>query len=125
MKLLTKAIAQKLDKNWPDKQGLAVPVLKIFNPYGTGTWLITCRDPEEPDYLWGLCDLGFPETGPVLLSELQSIKCPPFGLGLERDRYFKGRYPVRVYEWAAQTAGRITLDPEDLAAAAANCAQQA
>ncbi|MFC3052379.1 DUF2958 domain-containing protein [Kordiimonas pumila] len=126
MKLLTKAIAEKLDKNWPDDSGDCVPVLKIFNPCGAATWLITCRDPENPDYLWGLCDLGlgFPELGTVLLSELQSVKCPPFGLGLERDLHFTAEHGIKVYAQAARAEGRITFNAELLEAAATQCASE-
>ena len=61
------------------------PVVKIFDPSGSATWLISESDPEDPDRLFGLCDLGmgYPELGYVLRSELESAK-GRFGLGLER-----------------------------------------
>jgi hypothetical protein len=31
------------------------PVVKLFNPVGAATWLITEMDPDEPDILFGLC----------------------------------------------------------------------
>ena len=46
MQLLTKAIEQQLDKNWPDDKGLCKPAVKFFNPSGLGTWLIVSRDPD-------------------------------------------------------------------------------
>jgi hypothetical protein len=30
------------------------PVLKIFNPCGSQTWLLTESDPDDPDRLFGL-----------------------------------------------------------------------
>lgn len=40
-------------------------------------------------------DMGVREYGYVSLNELQSIKTRPFGLGIERDIYFK---PCKVSE---------------------------
>ncbi|WP_435521863.1 DUF2958 domain-containing protein [Bradyrhizobium japonicum] len=44
-----------------------VPVAKFFTP-AQAAWLITEVDPNEPDRLFGLCDLGqgCPELGYVL-----------------------------------------------------------
>lgn len=88
-----------------------MPVVKFFDPSGAATWLITEMRPDEPDILFGLCDLGFgcPELGYVSLAELQSIK-GRFGLGIERDLHFAGRFPLSVYAKAARIAGRITED---------------
>jgi hypothetical protein len=46
-------------------------------------------DPEEPDILFGLCDLGFqcPELGSVSLQELEGIQLK-HGLSIERDINF-------------------------------------
>lgn len=35
-----------------------VPVVKLFKPIGTATWLLTELD-ADGDTLFGLCDLGF------------------------------------------------------------------
>jgi hypothetical protein len=97
-----------------------LPVVKFFNPVGSATWLITEMMPDEPDILFGLCDLGmgYPELGTVSLAELQSVKTR-FGLGIERDLYFTPRFPLSVYARAAQIAGRTTEDEALLAQAAA------
>ncbi|RWX68863.1 DUF2958 domain-containing protein, partial [Mesorhizobium sp. M2A.F.Ca.ET.039.01.1.1] len=65
-----------------------VPVVKLFNPVGAATWLLTELD-ADGDTLFGLCDLGFgfPELGSVSLAELASVK-GPLGLGVERDLSF-------------------------------------
>jgi hypothetical protein len=66
------------------RDGDHVPVLKLFNPAGPGTWLITELG-DDGDTLFGLCDLdmGFPELGSVSLSEITSVKLP-LGLIIER-----------------------------------------
>lgn len=92
MKLITASIMKQLKKNF--KKTLETGeskkiVLKLFG--GAMTWLITEIE-DDNDTLWGLCDIGQGccEFGTVSLSELQSVKFPPFGLGIERDMYFKG-----------------------------------
>ena len=106
MKLFTKAIEAKLRKN-SAAAGKAdidpAPVLKLFNPCGAATWLLTELD--EDGRLFGLCDLGmgYPELGYVALEELTSFK-GPLGLGIERDLNFKGTKPLSVYTKDAKAA---------------------
>ena len=66
-----------------------------------------------------LADLGFgcPELGSFSLVEIASVRLP-FGLGIERDLYFEGTFPLSVYAEAARKAGRIVLDEARLTAAA-------
>ena len=93
MKLLTKAIKDKLLKNNNIEDQLKLkPVVKFFNPVGTGTWYITSMD-EQGD-CFGLCDLGYPELGYVSLKELESAQVG-FGLGIERDLYWKADKTLR------------------------------
>lgn len=84
-----------------------VPVVKLFNPCGAATWILT-EIMEDGDTLFGLCDLGFgsPELGYVSLAEIESIKLP-LGLRIERDLYFAPRFPLSVYTEAARIAGSI------------------
>jgi Protein of unknown function (DUF2958) len=89
-----------------------VPVLKLFNPAGAATWLATELD-GDGDTLFGLADLGFgcPELGSFSLSEIAAVRLP-FGMGIERDLYFQGRFPLSVYAEAARRQGAITeIDP--------------
>jgi hypothetical protein len=97
-----------------------LPVVKFFNPTGAATWLITEMMPDEPDILFGLCDLGMgcPELGYVSLAELESVRSR-LGLGIERDLYFTARFPLSVYARAAHVAGGITESVHALAQAAA------
>ena len=89
------------------QEGDPIPVLKLFNPTGPGTWLITEMD-ADGDRLFGLCDLdmGCPELGYVSLSELTAVRLP-FGLTLERDLYFEGRVPLSIWADLARQAGSI------------------
>jgi hypothetical protein len=66
MKLLTKPIREKLIANGKAQDKVRgtedeidfKPVVKLFNPCGAGTWLLTELDSEDPDIAFGLCDLG-------------------------------------------------------------------
>jgi hypothetical protein len=53
------------------------PVLKLFSPLGSQTWLATELD-ENHDTLFGLADLGFgcPELGCFSLREIASLHLP-------------------------------------------------
>jgi len=84
------------------------PVVKLFTPDANGTWLLTELDPVEPDVAFGLCDLGLgsPELGYVHLSELSALR-GPFGLSVERDRYFVADRPISAYARDARAAGAI------------------
>ena len=114
MKLLTKPIYEKLIANGraqepvrgtPDEIDFE-PVVKLFNPIGTGTWLLTELDPENPDIAFGLCDLGYPELGSVSISELEAIRLP-LGLGIERDRHWTAKKTLNAYADEARVSGRI------------------
>jgi len=83
------------------------PVVKIFAPWGSATWLLSELDPAEPDIAFGLCDLGMgePEMGSVRLSELESISI--HGLTLERDLYFTAKMTITEYWKKARELGHI------------------
>lgn len=121
MDLMADDISERLLANGAaERETDHVPIVKYFDPSGAATWLITEMMPDEPDILFGLCDLGMghPELGYVSLSELQSVK-GRLGLGIERDLYFEPRYPLSVYAEAARISGRITESETTLARAAA------
>lgn len=85
----------------------SMPVVKLFNPLGAGTWLAT-ELWEDGDTLFGLADLGFgcPELGAFSLRELASLRLP-YGLGIERDIGFEGLAPLSVWAATARSAGSI------------------
>jgi Protein of unknown function (DUF2958) len=84
------------------------PVLKLFTPDAGATWLISECDPDEPDRLFGLCDLGlgYPELGYVSLAEIMEVRCR-LGLPVERDFHFVGDKPLSSYAEEAREQGRI------------------
>jgi hypothetical protein len=116
MTLLTNALREQLldngrrqaaVKGTPDEIDFH-PVVRLFNPCGAGTWLLTEIDPDDETVAWGLCDLGmgFPEFGTVSLTELAEYRSR-MGLGIERDLYFKPQGPISAYIKAATCAGHI------------------
>jgi hypothetical protein len=122
MKLLTDDIRAKLIANGrknaerladPDNEDGAThdfrPVVKLFNPCGAGTWLLTELDPDEPDLAFGLADLGMecPELGTVLISELESVRLMGGTLGIERDCHWKAEKTLSVYAEEARALGYI------------------
>lgn len=117
MTLLTADLIEQLARNGRDNaeriadDGNTIdffPVVKLFQPDGAGTWLLTETDPEDPDIAFGLCDLGFgcPEMGSVRLSELEAVRSR-LGLQIERDLHFKARHRLTTYAARAREAGRI------------------
>ena len=117
MQLIPETIRKKLIANWQneDENKDPFPVVKLFNPVGAATWLITEMVADQTDILFGLCDLGFqsPELGYVSLSELENIRL--FGaLGIERDRHFTAEFPLSIYAQAARIHGQITFEKKAL-----------
>ena len=92
MKLITKEIEKAFEKQGAtgDKSPKDIKIVcKFFNPVGPGTWYL--YEKEDDDVYWCFANLGDPimaECGTVSLSEIKSLKLP-FGLGIERDVYFK------------------------------------
>lgn len=98
MKLMTKAIEKKFEK-FPfysqDGKGMDAEVLvKFFNPYGSGTGLITeASKQDDGDWmLFGYCHILDWEWGYLMLSDILNTKVRVFGteLPLERDMYASG-----------------------------------
>jgi hypothetical protein len=97
----TAAIAK--DGNTPDH----FPVLKLFNPTGGATWLISSLD-ADGDTMFGLCDLGIGcvELGSVSMNELLNVRVR-MGLKIERDMWFKADKPLSAYAEEGRRLGRI------------------
>ena len=113
MKLLTQTQKNQLRLNnkitIENENHNPVPVVKLFKPWGSATWLLTELDDNE-DIAFGLCDLGmgYPELGTVSLFEIQSLRGPG-GLSIERDIHFEGSKPISEYADEARAKGRITV----------------
>lgn len=114
MKLLTDELREQLTKigqavasgaNEFDMQ----PPVKLFNPCGAGTWLLSFIYPDEPDLAFGLADLGqgFPEAGDIYLPELEQF-IGRFGIGIERDLYFTPDKSLREYAEEASEQGSLS-----------------
>ena len=99
VQLLVNAISDETD--YP-------PVVKFFTPDANATWLISEVDPDDPDRLFGLCDLGLgcPELGYVSLAGIAAVK-GRLGLPVERDLHFVADKPLSAYAEAARSSGRI------------------
>ena len=96
MKLLTKAIEKKLlANNGKSRAGTGRSmennkvVVKFFNASGQATWWLYSMDDN------GICfgvaqmfDRDTREYGYFDINEIKAIKCPPFGLPIERDMYY-------------------------------------
>ena len=99
MKLMTKAIELALPKMRstefvPTREKVAV--CKFFGG-GRGTWYAVEFDGDDTFFGYVVSPLGpdCDEFGYFSLKELKSVRFPPFGLGVERDLYFK---PTRICE---------------------------
>ena len=84
------------------------PAVKLFTPDANATWLLAWVDPAETDIAWGCCDLGlgFPEIGPVRLSEIAAAR-GALGLPVERDLYFEAEKSLLDYASEARERGHI------------------
>lgn len=82
------------------------PVVKIFDPSGGATWLLSELGPDE--IAFGVCDLGHgtPEIGYVSVHELAGTRTR-FGLLLEIDRHFRPTKGISEYATDARARGRI------------------
>jgi hypothetical protein len=84
------------------------PVVRIFDPSGSATWLLTEVSPANPKQAFGLADLGHgcPELGYIDLPELAGARTR-FGLRLEIDHHFRATKPLSEYADEARRRGRI------------------
>jgi len=98
MKLLTKAIRDKLISNHHKQDGTKSfrAVVKLFNPTGAGTWYLSELNPDT-NVAFGICQIHEKEFGYVSIDELSEYK-GTFGLGIERDRYFSPTSLEVLYE---------------------------
>ena len=112
MKLMTNAQRTQLLENGRKSRETddfdPTPVVKLFTPDASATWLLTEIDPEDADRAFGLCDLGLgsPELGYVSLAELAALR-GPMGLPVERDQHFDADGPLSGYADEARHTGRV------------------
>ena len=107
MKLFTKQIDNMLFKQYPLGSSMNQKVVaKIFNPYGKGRWYLMNSDPADPDYLWGIVQMGSEvEIGSISRRELENIRFSAWRLPLERDLSFSPKDATIIYD--GLKAGKI------------------
>ncbi|WP_454883973.1 DUF2958 domain-containing protein [Sphingomonas oryzagri] len=81
-----------------------IPVVKLFNATGVGTWLLT--ECDQDGLAFGLCDVGYPEMGYVSMDELAELKGLG-GLGVEEDIHFRTDKRLSVHATEARRHGYI------------------
>jgi len=89
---LTDVMKAQLSEAKPDSMK---PLFRVFGG-GAFTYVLTNLE-DDGDTLWGFCDIGqgCVEYGTVSLRELEERHFPPFGLGMERDRFWEAKgYPA-------------------------------
>jgi len=112
MKLFTADILKKLQANSVASELTArsektidhKPVVKIFNPYGAGTWLFT--EIDEDGVLFGLAHIHDVELGYASRVELETLNVRGIG-GLERDILFVADKTLSQYADEGRKLGHI------------------
>ena len=88
MKLMTKAIQEKAEKQYDLGSDLEQKVVaKYFDPAGNWKWFLMNKHKDD-DYCWGIVKGNAIEMGSFSIKELENIRLP-FGLTIERDTSFK------------------------------------
>jgi len=93
MKLLTQELLRRFAKIGRQEEVKdPLVIAKFFNPTGAGTWYATEYDPESRCFFGYVSLFGDhnDEWGSFSLDELEGFQ-GRFGLGIERDRFFRER----------------------------------
>ena len=89
MKLITKQLEKRFLKIGNQSESKdPIVIAKFFNPCGSGTWYATEFDSQTEIAFGYVTGLGHKEWGYFSIAELKTVKCPPFGLPIERDQWF-------------------------------------
>lgn len=112
-KLIREDDVAKLIANWREQQPLKGtgrekdyhPVVKLFNPIGNGTWLVT--ESDEDGLAFGLADLGSPEMGYFCLQELADVRLFGGAVYIEQDTDFVADKTLSEYAQEARQTGYI------------------
>ena len=98
MKLMTEELKRRFEKIGPQENTKdPIIVAKYFNPIGAGTWYATEYNPREKMFFGYVSIFGDynDEWGYFSLDELQAYN-GRFGLGIERDLYFREERASKV-----------------------------
>lgn len=89
MKLITKQLEKRFSKIGNQSESKdPILIAKFFAPSGSATWYASEYDMETKIAFGYVTGLGHNEWGYFSITELESIKFPPFGLPIERDQWF-------------------------------------
>ncbi len=85
------------------------PVARLYTPYGKWSWLLALQDPEDPDKILCLADMGIgqPELGYISLSLLADYDIR--GIPIQLDRSATFNKPLSSYANRATHSGKIEL----------------
>lgn len=92
MKIITKEVEKAFEKQGDTSRLSAKDIKIVVKLFGGGAFTWYLYEKLDEDIYMGFVNLGDPEMaecGTVSMSELLSIKFPPFGLGIERDMHFE------------------------------------
>jgi len=92
MKLITKEIEKAFEKQGDTRQMSMSEIKIVLKLFGGGACSWYIYEKIDDDTYMAFVNLGDPqmaECGYVSMSEIQSIKFRPFGLGVERDMHFE------------------------------------
>ena len=98
MKLMTKQLEKRFAQvGFQENNRDPIIIAKFFNPTGAGTWYATEYEPKTRTFFGYVSIFGDwnDEWGYFSLDELQSYK-GRFGLGIERDLYFREKRASEV-----------------------------
>ena len=95
MKLLTKKISDDAKAQYDKGSSLEDQMIvgKFFTPWSNWTWYLMNMH-EDENYCWGIVQGNALEMGSFLIQELKAVD-GPFGLKIERDKYFK---PINAHD---------------------------
>ena len=92
MKVITKPIEKAFEKQGDTSQKEMKDIKIIMKLFGGGAFTWYFYEKLDEDIYMAFVNLGdsqMAECGTVSMSEILSIKFPPFGLGVERDTSFE------------------------------------
>ena len=85
-------------KQYPEGSSMdQMVVAKFFNPLGDWKWYLMNMEDESGCYAWGIVKGFEVEVGSFSITEMEDIKLP-FGMGIERDKYWKPIPASDVYD---------------------------
>ena len=91
MKIITKEVEKAFAKQGYTGNKSMSEIKVVLKLFGGAITMYLYEKVDQNTYM-AFVNLGDPEMaecGHVSMQEIMSIKLPPFGLGLERDMYFK------------------------------------